>query len=209
MIEKEVFEKIKNEHGIYASWAVWKDEGSTPTSNITDLSLLDLDNNPQILQVLKPNIVMVGLNWGGHDGVINKDKLQHIQPFSNFHSASPYKDYNIRYAFRDTEFYGAYLTDIIKFYSATNADKNYLYDQKVLEENKRLFEAELNDLGCKNKLIIAFGGETFKILKKLFGNKFNIIQVLQFTARQANNKENYRELVLKKLKDSNAQCLTP
>jgi hypothetical protein len=201
MIEKEVFEKIRKEHGIYASWAVWKDEGSTPASNIDNLSIFDLDNNLQLLKVLKPSIVMVALNWGGHNGVINKDQLNNYQPFTNFHSTHPNKDYIIRYAFKDTEFYGAYMTDIIKFYSATNADENYLNDPNVLEDNKKIFEAELNDLNCKNELIIAFGEETFKKLNLPFRNKFNIIQIPHFCSRQANKKENYRREVLEKLKD--------
>jgi hypothetical protein len=207
MIDKETFENIKNEHGAYASWAVWKNEeiGSAPTSDIDDLSAFDLPKNPQLLQQLKPSIVMVGLNWGGDGGVITKEQAQKFNKFSNFHNTSEgrSKDFKLRYAFRDTEFYGAYMTDIIKYYAATRADANYLNNSTVKQTSKKIFEAELKDLNCKNELIIAFGKSAYSILTELFGKKYNIKPVTHYSfagtlpiIEKPSNKKNYRELVL-------------
>lgn len=95
--------EISNSHGGYASWAVWIDEDIKPKSNMGDMSIFDLNENPQLLNILNPNVIMVGLNISK---VIEK-------PLSNFHGAIG-GAFKIRYAFRDTPFYGAYMTDIIK-----------------------------------------------------------------------------------------------
>ncbi|MDP6484140.1 MAG: hypothetical protein QGH70_09895, partial [Nitrospinota bacterium] len=67
-----------------------------------DISFLD-DPNDDILAMLDPNTVLVGLNISG---TIER-------PFGNFHSDnSKAQDYKLRYALRDTRFWGGYLTDI-------------------------------------------------------------------------------------------------
>lgn len=62
MISREKFEDIRSKHGEYASWAVWAPQGNKPTSNIGDLSVFDLEKSPSMLEVLNPEIVLVGLN---------------------------------------------------------------------------------------------------------------------------------------------------
>lgn len=105
MVDRETFDLIKEKHGAYASWAVWaKPTGGRPKSNIADLTVLDPDQNPRSLETLR-NDVVIGLN------------LSRFFPmsFGNFHDPSPEaQDYKIRYAFADTPYYGAYMTDLIK-----------------------------------------------------------------------------------------------
>ena len=60
MINKQKFDFIKEKYGLHASWAVWVNEGDTPTSNMGDLSIFEKD---EILLKLNPNIILVGLNW--------------------------------------------------------------------------------------------------------------------------------------------------
>jgi len=70
------------------------------------MSIFDLDSNPNLLKILNPNIIIVGLNFSR---TIIKDE------FVNFHDKRPQgQDYKIRYAFKNTPFYGAFMTDIIK-----------------------------------------------------------------------------------------------
>ncbi|MGA7058207.1 MAG: hypothetical protein WBY78_12280 [Terriglobales bacterium] len=108
MIEIQQFENIKQKHGSYASWAVWADAAEKPKSNMGDMNVFDLASNPALLHVLKTNVIMVGLN------IASVPRLR-PEPFGNFHDPSPSaNDFKIRYAFRDTEYYGAYMTDIIK-----------------------------------------------------------------------------------------------
>ena len=62
VIDLEKFNFIKKKYGQVASWAVWKEVGETPKSNMGDLSILDPQQNPDVLSELKPDIVFVGLN---------------------------------------------------------------------------------------------------------------------------------------------------
>jgi hypothetical protein len=97
---------MKNRHGACASWAVWALPSGAPKSNMGDLQILDEHANPALLQTLDPGVVMVGLNISRR--VPN-------EPFRNFHDPSAAaNDFKIRYAFRDTDFWGAYMTDVIK-----------------------------------------------------------------------------------------------
>ncbi|MBF0226760.1 MAG: hypothetical protein HQK76_15005, partial [Desulfobacterales bacterium] len=105
MFDKVRFELIKERYGHYASWAVWGNEGTRPKDNIGDLSIFDLTYNPNLLKQLKTNIIFVGLN-------ISR-KVEN--PLSNFHDSRPVSmDYKIRYALKNTPYYGGYMTDIIK-----------------------------------------------------------------------------------------------
>jgi hypothetical protein len=56
------FNRIKEKYQYYASWAVWAEKGATATSNVGDLSILDPTVNKQLLETLKPNIILVALN---------------------------------------------------------------------------------------------------------------------------------------------------
>ena len=103
MVDLQQFESIKKQHGGYASWAVWADMSEKPKSNIGDISHFKSEG---VLELLKNDVVMVGLN-------ISRPLSE---PFRNFHDPNPRaNDFKIRYAFKDSEYYGAYMTDIIKF----------------------------------------------------------------------------------------------
>jgi hypothetical protein len=206
MISKEVFERIRENHGDYASWAIWKNETnefSPASSNVNDLSVFDPGKNQDLFQMLNPKIIMVGKNWGGSGGII--DRNQKFRPFTNFHNTGKGRwDFKIRYAFRNTEFYGAYMTDIIKYYSASYANKNIINDPKINVESKKMFENELKNLGCENELIIAFGEVAYGKLIEFFGEKrYNIKQVTHYSfagtyavTGKPSSKENYRDLLL-------------
>ena len=63
MITREKFEFMKSKYGDFSSWSVWKKENpDKPTSNIGDLDVLDPDNNKDLLSILNPNVILVGLN---------------------------------------------------------------------------------------------------------------------------------------------------
>ena len=106
MITREKFEFLKDKYGHYSSWAVWADEGKRPKDNMGDLSVFDLEANPGLLQQLKPDTVLVGLN-------VSRGCIE--TPLGNFHDPRPEAmDFKIRYALRGSPFWGAYMTDIIK-----------------------------------------------------------------------------------------------
>ena len=192
MITNDHYTEIQDKYGEFASWAVWANEDIKPKSNIGDMSIFDLDKNPNLLETLNPNIIMVGLNFSR---TIEK------VAFVNFHDKRPQaQDYKIRYAFRDTEFYGAYMTDIIKDFEE-KISVNVLQYLKVNKEfelnNVKLFEQEIADLKSINPLIIAFGNITYDILNKHFGHKYRIKKVMHYSHQIS--KENYKATVWKTL----------
>ena len=101
-ISRDRFELVKEKYGLHASWAVWPDIGDTPKSNTGDLSIFD---DPDVVSILNPNIVLVGLNFSKSGVVTNS--------FQNFHGSGG-GAYKIRYALQGTPLWGAYMTDIIK-----------------------------------------------------------------------------------------------
>jgi hypothetical protein len=188
MIEKEHFLEIANKYGEFASWAIWADEGDKPKSNIGDTRIFDLQFNPGLLLQLNPNIIMVGLNFSR---TIEK------VTFVNFHDRRPQgQDYKIRYAFKNTKFYGAYMTDIIKDFEEKISGNvvSYLKKNKEFEEkNISLFKQELKDLRSKDPLIISFGNHVYNILYKHFGCTYRIIKVPHYSMHIS--REDYRKEV--------------
>lgn len=181
-MEEQHYLEFVSKYGDCGSWAIWREAGLTPKSNMDDMNVFDLDKNPKLLETLNPNIIMVGLN-------ISKriDK-----PLSNFHGAIG-GAYKIRYAFKDTPFYGAYMTDIIKDFEQkiSGTVSKYLRANKDFErKNILLFEQELVDLKSNYPLIIAFGNDSFDILNRYFSDKFKIIKVSHYSKYVS--KENYR-----------------
>jgi hypothetical protein len=97
MIDAKRLALIRERYGGQGSWAVWAPVpalSDPPKSQVGDMDVLDERLNPALLEVLKPEVVMVGLNFG------RRDPGKPAEPFRNFHSASPWAhDFKIRYAF--------------------------------------------------------------------------------------------------------------
>lgn len=194
MIAKEKFELIKEKYGYVASWAVWVDADEKPKSNIGDLGVFDINKNPHLLEQLKPEVVMVGLNFA---------RTVEKKIFGNFHDPSPYgQDYKIRYAFQNTKYYGAYMTDIIKdlvLLEAGNVVSHLKNNPEFEKQNIELFRKELADLGAVNPLLIAFGNDAFNVLNKYFTDTYEIIKVPHYSNHIS--KENYKSQINNILKN--------
>ena len=195
MIDKNQFKLIKEKHGYYASWAIWREASDKPKSNISDMSIFDLDINPNILNQLNPNVMMVGLNFSR-----NIEKKE----FINFHDKNPHaQDYKIRYAFKDTSFYGAYMTDVIKYHEEVNS-KNVLrtvkQDPSIIHTNLKIFREEIIDLGTKEKpIILAFGAIVFELLSQyLETESYSKLVKLTHYSHQI-SKEQYKSSILREL----------
>ena len=151
-VSLEQFKKIKSKYQYLSSWAIWATEGETPKSNIGDLTVLDPDINKNLLRQLNPEVVFVALNISRGDIKI---------PLGNFHDHRPVAtDFKIRFAFKDTPFWGGYMTDIIKDFEEKISGnvKDYLSKNRDFEkQNVDIFLEELNDIGAKNPVLIAFG----------------------------------------------------
>lgn len=186
-------EEIKLKYGHMSSWAIWREKDAKEKSNISDLSIFV---NP-INAILTPNVIFVGLN-------ISK-KI--TEPFGNFHSVSSRShDYKIRYALKDTIFWGSYMTDIIKDFEekvSGNLMKFLNKNPLFLQENINAFEDELLFIGSHNPIIIAFGNDCYKILNKNLKNKYKIYKVPHFSS--CVSKEKLRMQILTIIKELNLQ----
>ena len=185
MISQNQFNFIKSKYQYWSSWAIWADQGDTPKSNVGDLSVLDPNTNPKLLPTLNPNIALVALNISRGDITL---------PFGNFHDArSEATDYKIRYATNDTPLWGAYMTDIIKDFEEkiSGKVKSYLRENRDFEkENVDFFVQELSDIGATNPTLIAFGNESYDILKRNLNNEFKIHKIPHYA--NYSSKEKYR-----------------
>ena len=187
-MELERFNKIKEKYQYYASWAVWA-EGTLPMENVGDLSVLDPTLNPQLLEQLNPNIVLVALNIAAAD-------IE--EPWENFHSSWHHaQDYKIRYAVRDTPLWGAYMTDIIKDHPelvAANVHAHLAHNPDVLHQNVENFKQELKDIGAKKPKLIAFGNVVCDILIDNLADEFEIFSITHYS--HFINRDTYRNEVL-------------
>jgi hypothetical protein len=192
MIDIQQFENIKQKHSSYASWAVWADASDKPKSNIGDVSHFQHES---VLTLLKNDVVMVGLNVSRRVS----------EPFVNFHDPNPRaNDFKIRYAFKDSAYYGAYMTDIIKFQELDSKKVlKYLEEHpEVVEDSLKTFREELQDLEAMAPVILAFGKAAHKLLiEHLNKNEYRQLIKLTHYSHQI-GKEAYRETVFKEIGSS-------
>jgi hypothetical protein len=193
MIDIQQFENIKQKHGSYASWAVWADASEKPKSNMGDVSHFKKES---ILILLKNNVVMVGLN-------ISRPVSE---PFINFHDRNPRaNDFKIRYAFKDSAYYGAYMTDIIKFLEEVDSKNvmKYLKEHpERVEKSLAIFREEMRDLKATAPVILAFGKDTHHLLSEnLNRNEYRKLIKLTHYSHQI-GKEAYKEAVSKEIGSS-------
>ncbi len=193
MVDRETFDRIKEKHGPYASWAVWSEPDGRPKSNQGDLTVLDPGQNPALLGKLRSDVVMLGLN-------LSRDQPP---PFGNFHDAKAQgQDYKIRFAFTGTPFYGAYMTDIIKDLRMLKSGDVMrclaAHPDVVAESVERLLE-EFDDLKSKSPTVIAFGGSAHLLAARhLPANRYSrLVRVTHYSHYISPTA--YRERVLSEL----------
>jgi len=182
MIEKAKFELIKSRYGHWASWAIWADEGESPKSNIGNI---DFFENDEILKIINPDVILVGLNWSR--GPVNK-------PLANFHDPRPMAtDFKIRYALKGTPLWGGYMTDILKEFDQVSSGKviDFIKENKAfVDKNIAQFKEELETLDRDSPKIIAFGSASFSIMKKNLPKHFKIHKIPHYA--NYGSKEDYR-----------------
>jgi hypothetical protein len=193
MVDRETFDRIKEKHGLYASWAVWPAPNGKPKSKMGDLTVLDPDRNPALLGILRSDVVMLGLN-------LSRDWPP---PFGNFHDANPAgQDYKIRFAFTGTPFYGAYMTDIIKGVVMLKAGDLMRYlaaHPDVVAESVECLLEEFDDLKSESPTVIAFGGSAQLLAAKhLPANRYSRLVRVTHYAHYISQTA-YRERVLSEL----------
>lgn len=189
MIDVDRYHILKEKYSRCSSWAIWRDAGEKPASNTGDITIF---NDKNICDKLNDKYVFVGLNVSS---------TPEDEPWRNFHSDYRYqKDFKLRYALKDTRFWGSYITDIIKDCPLkTSSDvKKYLKNnpQKIIESVQTLKE-ELGMLSDKKPILIAMGNASFDILNKNLTGYDNIKKIRHYA--YPCSKEKYRGYVLNKL----------
>jgi len=179
-ISRERFNALQAKWGAHSSWAVWKLAGpdETPKAHIGDRSILNPDTNMELLDVLNPAIVMVGLNASSREG--------NGEAWGNFHDGdSKANDFKLRFAFEGTWLWGAYMTDALVNFPETDSAKVLAYTKanpdEVAQQLDR-FEEELRDLGSSNPLVIVFGGGAYSLLRRRLGDKYWLVKVTHYSA---------------------------
>jgi hypothetical protein len=190
MVNRETFDRIKEKHGLHASWAVWSKPDGKPKSNMGYFPVLDPDQNPALLGMLRSDVVMLGLNLS----------TGQPPPLGNFHPVSSRgNDYKIRFAFTGTPFYGAYMTDIIKRVRMLRARDLMRYlaaNQQCVDENIECLLEEFDDLKSEPPTVIAFGVNAHQLAAKhLPANRYSrLVHVTHYSAfiSQADYRERVR-----------------
>jgi hypothetical protein len=187
MISIEKFVEIRERFGHFASWAIWANEGKTPKENIDDLSILNPDENPSLLNTLHGNSILLGLN-------ISR-RIE--RPLGNFHDPRPMAtDFKIRYALKGTSYWGSYMTDIIKDFEekASGRMMSFLRRNKDFEQNNiQKLREEIEVLGFANPILVTFGRDAEGIARRAMNREFRIVSIPHY----ANyiSKEEYRAQV--------------
>lgn len=197
-ISRSAFDKLRAKHGTYSSWAVWarRDSSERVKAHIDDLSVLDPDVDPGVLDVLRPDVVFLGLNAS------SRGKEIEPEPWRNFHDSSRYaRDYRIRDALVGTEYWGAFLTDVIERFPETSSGLvlRHLrsHPEEVAEHGRRLAE-KLDDLGTDDPLLVAFGRATHRLAQQALGPDRRVIYVTHYSHQVS--PEVYRQSVLEAIR---------
>jgi hypothetical protein len=185
------YQDIKEKYGKHASWAIWSEgDGSAAKDKMDDISFF---NDKDIYKELNPNIIMVGLNIS---------TTFDSTPFKNFHGKIG-GAYKLRYATKDTAFWGAYLTDIIKDFPEAESNKAMSFlrkNPKIIDQNIDSFLQEIEDIGSENPKIFAFGNDAYNILNSILNKKFTLYKLFHYaftgSKKLSNNKEEYRKHLL-------------
>ena len=194
MIDKDTYELMRSKYGCVGSWAVWDPAGDTPKSNTSGMQWV---SDPNLLSILDTGFVFVGLNWSSTHG---DQTIGGSVDWGNFHSGYSYQhDYKLRYALSNTRYWGSYITDFIKLYAEVDSSKVKAYlsqSPDVITENIITFETEVGHLQ-PNPVLVAMGGETYRLLQKNLGYKYRIVKIRHYSSYIS--KEAYRAEILKTL----------
>jgi hypothetical protein len=155
-----------------------------------DLEVLDADTNPALLGSLNPGVVMVGLNIS---------RVFPDVPFRNFHDPNAAaNDFKIRFAFRDTVFWGAYMTDVIKDFVEPVSGRlldHLRANPQFVRAHVDTLRAEFADLGHPRPVVLAFGHAVHDLLNKHLrpDDYSHHVPITHYSHRIS--KENYRDMV--------------
>ena len=176
---KETFEKLQKKFGKYGSWTIWDDDGRTES----DTSGMEWAEKIAVSK-LNTKFVFVGLNWSVNEANPNCGK-----PWWNSHGGK--NDYKLRFALKDSDFWGCYMTDLVKDCEEPDSSKVVVDDKSL-----KIFREEIALIG--KPVLIALGRKVESALKKNFGDEFEIVEIEHYA--NYGSKEDYKKSVMDALK---------
>lgn len=199
MISVRNYEYLKNTYGEYSSWALWKlPINATSKDQIDDLSIFDDEN---ICEELNDKYVFVGLNASEQQTTNAKWRCFHSDDIKK------QNDYKLRYALKDTKYWGSYITDIIKGLRLTKSETVEKYiknNPEYLQKNVNMFLDEINHISEK-PILVAMGDAVYKLLKSIPElKKYKILKIMHYAYRYdgySHNPIKYRKKVEEQLKE--------
>ena len=195
MIDKNVYDALKNKFSSTSSWAVWAspENGNWRSKDsISDLSCLV--ESPELLEQLTGDYIFVGLNPASHN-VIDTG-----EPWSAFHSGDTKRaqDYKLRYALRGTEFWGSFMTDIYTGIVETAAQQAINKASPEVTRNSIANLLEIRNILGTHSTIVAMGSKAYRILMKELPEDVELKKIHHFSDRV--NIDTYRMEVLEQLR---------
>ena len=195
MISKEQYDTLSKQYGSTSSWTIWARPNNDlwkTKSNISDVSFFQ---NQDIIDYLSPDYIFVGQNPADHT-----DSDKYTELWKNFHSGDTKRsqDYKLRYALKDTKYWGCFITDIYPEIIETDSNCAMRKANKDMtsESKERLLQAR-NILGG-HAIIVAIGDKTYQILKEaLSGENVRLKKITHYSHHI--NIDKYRQSVLKDL----------
>ena len=211
-ISSELYDYIKGKWGYRVSWAIWDDDSKLSTrlkpstTNMEKLHIFDREKNPDILEFCNPNVILLGLNCS---------KDERLQDFQNFHSSPKGKPtggaYKLRYALKNSPFWGGYMTDFVKDYPWPKGNDVIKYLEQNPEEissNIEILKEEIEALGSEKVTIVVMYKDILKYVQDAFGDVYDIALIPHYEAPGTgiNNAQIYRLVVLNRLVEQLDWC---
>ena len=180
MINKDVYGDLKNQYGLTSSWTVWSkpaNENWKSKELISDMT--PFSNEECLLKDLNGDYIFVGLNPAAHDAETND------MAWRNFHSKDVKRsqDYKLRYALKDTPYWGSFITDLCT--DIVETDSRRVLDETGEEQYKVAVNriVEIREVLGGKATVVAVGWASYKKLKKYLPVEIELKRITHFSAR--------------------------
>lgn len=196
MLNFDIYMKLREEFGYTSSWAVWAaPKSGNWKSKDNVFNMTPFHNETELLKSLNGDYIFVGLNPAVHD-----QKDHSVEVWENFHSSDAKKsqDYKLRYALKDTMYWGAFITDVYTGIADTYSDSTMKKVTKSATLESMVNVLRIREILGGHATIVAMGTKAHAVLKKNLPEDIELKMITHYSAYV--NIDNYRDTVQKQLK---------
>lgn len=195
VVNTEVLTIIENEYGLTSSWAIWAPPSNGDWSTKDSVGdLTPLHDIRRLQEQVNDEYIFVGLNPAEHN---HSDAAKQV--WGNFHSDDLRRaqDYKLRYALRDTPYWGSFMTDVYSGIVDTNANSAVKKATSTDTEQSIKDILRIRDLLGGKSTVVAMGSKAYAILKKTLPSDVCLKRITHYSSYVG--LEKYREDVLHQL----------